>query len=110
LEVSKLREVVCVVLPAVNRAVEVLADLSIIDIKCRYHFDITDVITAEIDMHESGDRLARVSVCVIVQALNEATGAISYANNCNFNARHARTNSLQTAPYDVSSTSRNLLA
>ena len=43
--------------------------------------DITDVVAAELDVHQTGDALGRVGVAVVLDALDQAAGAVPDAGD-----------------------------
>src|SRR5450755_1284996 len=73
-----------VVLAGEDRVREVLADLLDVNVERGGELDVADVVAAEVDVHESGDRLARIGAAVVVHALDERAGAVADADD-----RHA---------------------
>jgi hypothetical protein len=53
-----LRELDRVVLPRPDRLAEVLADLLDVDVEGRGELDVANVVAAEVDVHQAGDRWA----------------------------------------------------
>ncbi len=49
---------------------EVLPHFIPIDIKSGHEFDIPNVVTAKIDVHDSRNKIRRLSVFIIVHSLN----------------------------------------
>ncbi len=64
-------EVERVVLAGEDRLGEVLADLLGVDVERGRELDVADVVAAEVDVHEAGDRLGRIGVLVVLDALDE---------------------------------------
>jgi len=60
-----------VVREGVDSLGEVLADFILIDIDGRHEFDITDVVTAQIDMHETRDGILLPCITVVIDALHQ---------------------------------------
>jgi len=66
-----------------NSLREVFADLGVDHVDGRGEFYIIDVISAEVDMHQTGDAVGVFGVLVELHALNERRGAVTYAYNSN---------------------------
>ena len=75
--VRHLGELDRVVLARPDRLAEVLADLLGVDVEGRRELDVADVVAAEVDVHEAGNVLVRVGVLVVLDALDEAVGAVA---------------------------------
>ena len=50
---------------------------------------VGDVVVAERDVHQAGDRPGRVSVPVVLHALDQRGGAVAHAHNCYSYRTHA---------------------
>ncbi len=70
-----------VVLAGPDRFGEVLADLLGVDVEGRDELDVLHVVAAEVDVHEAGDRLVGIGVLVVLDALDEAVGAVADADD-----------------------------
>ena len=66
-----------VVLARPDRLGEILADLLGIDVEGSDELDVADVIAAEVHVHEAGDLLGGIGVLVVLDALDEAVGAVA---------------------------------
>ena len=51
--------------------------------------DIADVVAAELDVHQAGDRIVRVGVLVVLQALDQGRGAVAQPHDRDANLTHA---------------------
>ena len=80
-EVRDVREAVRVVRLDTDRLGEVLADLVLVDVEGRDELDVTDVVSAEVDVHEAGDEVAVLGIGVVVAALDQAAGAVADAHD-----------------------------
>ncbi len=65
----------------------VLSDLAAVDVERGDDLDVTDVIGADLDIHQAGNGLTRLGVLVVVQTLNERRGAIADPDDGNTNGR-----------------------
>ena len=70
-------ESVGVVRRLIDRVGEVLAHLVPVHVDSSDEVDVTDVITAEVDVHDPGDTVARLGVAVVVHALHERARAVA---------------------------------
>ena len=66
-----------VVLARPDRLGEVLADLLGVDVEGRDELDVLDVVAAEVHVHEARDVLVGIGVLVVLDALDEAVGAVA---------------------------------
>src|SRR5690242_16020647 len=64
-----------------DRVGHVVSDLAGIDVKCRGDLDVTDVIAAEVHIHQARDRLIGVGVAIVREPLDEGAGAIADADD-----------------------------
>ena len=67
--------------PGVDRLAEVGADLGLVDVERGDRDDVADVVAAELDVHEAGDRVGRVGVAVVGEALDQRAGAVADAGD-----------------------------
>ena len=72
-----IREAVGVVRRLIDGIGEILADLVPVDVDSRDEVHIIDVISAEVDVHDPRDPVARLGVAVVVHALNERARAVA---------------------------------
>src|SRR5215218_353895 len=70
-----------VVLPRPDRLAEVFADLLGVDVEGGDELDVADVVAAEVDVHQARHFLAGVRVLVVLDALDEAVGAVADADD-----------------------------
>ena len=70
-----------VVLARPDRLGEVLADLLGVDVEGGDELDVADVVAAEVDVHQARHLLGRVGVLVVLDALDEAVGAVADADD-----------------------------
>ena len=70
-----------VVLARPDRLGEVLADLLGVDVEGGDELDVADVIAAEVHVHQAGNLLGGVGVLVVLDALDEAVGAVADADD-----------------------------
>ena len=70
-----------VVLARPDRLGEVLADLLGVDVEGGDELDVADVVAAEVDVHQARDLLVGVGVLVVLDALDEAVGAVADADD-----------------------------
>src|SRR5437667_10922646 len=82
-QVGNIGKTVGIIGRSMDGLAEVLADFIAIYIKCCGKLDIFDMISAKIHMHQSWHEIIRLRIAVIMDALHEGTGAVSYANNSN---------------------------
>ena len=73
-----------------------MSDLKRADIEGGGHFDVADVITAELDVHQPGNGILPIGVPVEVQPLNKRRGAVPYSDD-----RNANFFSLQGRPLSI---------
>ena len=72
-----------------DRLGDVLADLVRVDVERGNHRDVADVVAAELDVHQAGDRLVRVGVLVVLEALDEGRGTVAEPHDRDANFTHA---------------------
>jgi len=70
-----------VVLGVVDRVGQVETDLLGVDVERRDEPDVGDVVLAERDVHQTWDTARRVSVLVVLDALDEGRGAVAHAHD-----------------------------
>src|SRR4051794_7161308 len=70
-----------VVLTRPDRLGEVLADLLGVDVEGGDELDVADVVAAEVDVHQPRDFVGRIGVLVVLDALDEAVGAVADADD-----------------------------
>lgn len=63
--------------PRPHRLGEVFADLLDVDVEGGDELDVTDVVAAQVDVHQTRDFLLRVGVLVVLDALDEGVGAVA---------------------------------
>ena len=66
-----------------DRVGDILADFFCVDVERCRNLDVSDVIAAEIHIHQARNGLVGLGFSIIVQALNERAGAVSDPNNSN---------------------------
>ena len=76
-EVGHVGELDRVVLTRPDRLAEVLADLVGVDVERGRELDVAHVVAAEVDVHETGDRLVGIGVAVVLHALHERARAVA---------------------------------
>jgi hypothetical protein len=64
-----------------DRVCEVDADLALDDVERGDELDVRDVVPAEVDVHEPGNRILRRRVLVVLDALEEGVGAVPDADD-----------------------------
>src|SRR5207302_10412966 len=64
-----------------DRLGEVATDLVARHIKSRDAFDVADVIAAELQMHQAGDRIAALGAAIELDPLDQRRGAITDADD-----------------------------
>ena len=62
---------------------DVLAHLVRVHIECGNNLYIGDAVRAELCMHQAGDIVPIVGVCVVGQTLNQRGGAVAQTYDCN---------------------------
>ena len=77
-----------VVLAGDDRLGEVTTDLLAVDVERRDELHVTDVVAAEVDVHEAGDARLGVGVLVELDALDERRGAVADADDGDSNGTH----------------------
>ena len=77
-----------VVLAAADRVGEVEADLLRIDVERGDELDVLDVVVTELDVHQTGHVAGRISVLVVLDALDQGRGAVAHAHNCHAYRTH----------------------
>ena len=77
-----------VVLRGVDGLGEVLADLQVDDVERRDELHVTDVVVAELDVHEPRNGARGVGVPVVLHALDEGSGAVAHARDRYSNRTH----------------------
>ncbi len=80
-ELAHLREAHGVVQPGMDRLAQVGADLGLVDVERGHGHEVADVITAELDVHQSRDDVVGIRVAVVRDALDERTGAVADAGD-----------------------------
>ncbi len=80
-EVGHLGELDRVVLARPDRLGEILADLLGVDVEGGDELDVADVVAAQVDVHQAGHFLGGVGVLVVLDALDEAVGAVAGADD-----------------------------
>ena len=86
LELADVGELDGVVLPGGDRLAEVEPDLGRVDVERGDEVDVAHVVAAEHDVHEAGDVFRRVGVAVVLDALDEAAGAVPHSGDGDTNA------------------------
>ena len=71
-----------------DRVGDVGADLLRVDVEGRDDADVADVVAAELDVHQAGDRLVRVGVLVVLQTLDQGRGAVAQPHDRDANLSH----------------------
>ena len=61
---------------------EVEPDLLAVDVERGDELHVADVVLAELHVHEAGDEVGRVSVLVVLDALDERRCAVAHADDC----------------------------
>jgi hypothetical protein len=64
-----------------HRVGEILADLALDDVERGRELDVTDVIPAEVHVHQAGHELVVVCVLVVLAALEQRVGAVADADD-----------------------------
>ena len=80
-EVGDVGELDRVVLARPDRLGEVFADLLGVDVEGGDELDVADVVAAEVDVHQARHFVGRVGVLVVLDALDEAVGAVADADD-----------------------------
>jgi hypothetical protein len=70
-----------VVLAGEDRLVQRFADLVSVDVKRGRELDVSDVVAAQVDMHQAGHRLGWIGVPVVVDALDKRARAVADADD-----------------------------
>ncbi len=70
-----------------NRGIHILPDFAFVNVERGDHANIARTIAADLPVHQA-DSVFRLFVFVIVNALNERTGAIANAHNSNIDWIH----------------------
>ena len=86
LELADVGELDGVVLPGRDRLAEVEPDLGGVDVERGDEVDVADVVAAEHDVHEARHVLVGVGVAVVLDALDEAAGAVPDSGDGDTNA------------------------
>ncbi|MBA7582593.1 hypothetical protein ES708_24525 [subsurface metagenome] len=60
----------------------ILANLVLINIKGSHEIDITDMIPAEINVHQPGNKFVIFGFLIVVNALNQGGGAVAHPYYC----------------------------
>ena len=79
-----------VVLAGDDRLGEVATDLLAVDVERGDELHVTDVVAAEVDVHQAGHPRVRVGVLVELDALDEGRGAVAHADDGDSNRTHQR--------------------
>ena len=80
-QMGYVRELDRVVVSGEDRVREVLTNLIFVDVEGGGELDITDVVPAQVDVHQSGDRCPRLRVAVILDALDQRRGAVAHTQD-----------------------------
>src|SRR5207249_7190925 len=68
---------------------DVLAHLLRVDVESSHDLDVTDVVPAELHMHQAGDALRRIRILVVLEPLHEGRGAVAESDDGDTNRAHA---------------------
>ena len=80
-ELGHVGELDRVVLARPNRLGQILPDLGRVDVEGRGEDDVTNLIAAEVDVHEPRHELLRVGALVELDTLHERRGAVAHADD-----------------------------
>ena len=80
-QVGYVREFHGVVVSGEDRVREVLANLVFVDVEGGGELDVADVVPAEVDVHQAGDRCSRLRVAVVLDALDQRRRAVAHAQD-----------------------------
>src|SRR6476620_5167794 len=64
---------------------QVLPHLLAVDVERSNELDVADVVLAELHVHQARDRGLGVGIFVVLDALDQRSGAVTYADDCNTN-------------------------
>jgi hypothetical protein len=64
-----------------QRLRRVEADLGGVDVERRHQLDVTDVVAAQLHVHQAGDPVGRIRVLVVGEALHERARAVAHARD-----------------------------
>ena len=64
---------------------QVLPHLLAVDVERGNELDVADVVLAELHVHQARDRGLGVGIFVVLDALDQRSGAVTYADDCNTN-------------------------
>lgn len=78
-----------VVLAGADGVRKVEADLLRVDVERGDELDVTHVVVAELDVHQTGDLGRRVGVLVVLDALHQRGGAVAHADDGYANRTHS---------------------
>ena len=68
-------------MPGEDGLAEVQPDLGRVDVEGRHELDVTDVVAAEGDVHQTRHGVARIGVAVVLDALDQRAGAVADAGD-----------------------------
>ena len=77
-----------VVLPGEDGLAQVGADLGRVDVEGGHELEVADVVATEHHVHQAGDRLGRIGVAVVLDALDERAGAVAHAGDGDSDGAH----------------------
>lgn len=87
--VRHVRDLDGVVLAGADGVREVEADLLRVDVEGGDELDVTDVVLAELDVHQTGHLAGRIGVLVVLDALHQRGGAVAHAYDGYANRTHS---------------------
>ncbi len=61
------------------------ADLLAVDVESGHELHVVDVVLAELHVHQTRDRGLRIGVPVVLDALDQRCGTVTYTDDCNTN-------------------------
>src|SRR4030042_4397153 len=76
---------ICIIGFCIDCFTKILTNLVFIDIYCRTEFYVTYMDSAKVDMHQTRNKLIRISIFIIMNTLYKGRCAISYTDYCNSN-------------------------
>ena len=81
-QVGNIRELDRVVRIGRDGLAQIQADLGVDHIEGSRELNVMDVIPAQIDVHQAGDRVGFTGVFIELDALHQRGGAVSYTDDC----------------------------
>src|SRR5690349_21981082 len=66
-----------------DRIGDIVSDLARVNVEGRGNLNVADMVTADISVHQPGNRLVRIGVPIVGQPLDERTRAIANSDNAN---------------------------